>query len=49
MINSQRYVRQRRLDKEATCPQAGRKADLAQLITAEGVAVNRKTGCQREQ
>ncbi|ASM02539.1 hypothetical protein PTT65_05050 [Serratia ureilytica] len=49
MINSRRCARQRRLDKEATCPQAGRKAVLAQFITAEGVAVNRKTGCQREQ
>ena len=49
MINSHRCVRQRRLDKEATCPQAGRKADLAQLITAQGVAVNRETGCQGEQ
>ncbi|WP_164094901.1 hypothetical protein [Serratia marcescens] len=49
MINSQRCVRQRRLDKEATCPQAGRKADLAQLIAAQRVAVNRKTGGQGEQ
>ncbi|HFD2061322.1 TPA: hypothetical protein ACF2D8_002178 [Serratia marcescens] len=49
MINSQRGVRQRRLDKEATCPQAGRKADLAQLIAAQRVAVNRKTGGQGEQ
>ncbi|HBB9120519.1 hypothetical protein JY535_06550 [Serratia marcescens] len=49
MINSQRGVRQRRLDKEATCPLAGRKADLAQLIAAQRVAVNRKTGGQGEQ
>ncbi|MBN3976011.1 hypothetical protein H3H20_11015 [Serratia marcescens] len=51
MVNSRRYVRQRRLDKEATCPQAGRKADLAQLIAAQRVrvAVNRETGGQREQ
>ncbi|ASM16982.1 hypothetical protein [Serratia marcescens] len=49
MINSQRGVRQRRLDKEATCPQAGRKADLAQLIAAQRVAINRETGGQGEQ
>ena len=49
MINSQRCVRQRRLDKEATCPLAGRKADLAQLIAAQRVAINRETGGQGEQ
>lgn len=49
MINSQRGVRQRRLDKEAICPQAGRKADLAQLIAAQRVAINRETGGQGEQ
>ncbi|ASM07455.1 hypothetical protein CLM65_07590 [Serratia marcescens] len=49
MSNSHRCVRQRRLDKESTCPQAGRKADLAQLIAAQRVAVNRETGGQREQ
>ena len=49
MINSHRCVRQRWLDKEATCPQAGRKADLAQLIAVQRVAVNRKTGGQGEQ
>lgn len=48
MINSHRCVRQRWLDKEATCPQAGRKADLAQLIAVQRVAVNRETGGQRE-
>ena len=49
MINNHRCVRQRWLDKEATCPQAGRKADLAQLIAVQCVAVNRETGGQREQ
>ncbi|HAV6632784.1 hypothetical protein I5Q96_04565 [Serratia marcescens] len=48
MINNHRCVRQRWLDKEATCPQAGRKADLAQLIAVQRVAVNRETGCQGE-
>lgn len=48
MSNSHRCVRQRRLDK-VNMPAGGAKADLAQLIAAQRVAVNRETGGQREQ